>query len=153
MKKSLWLALMLVLAVNAGAVSYKSVLVTLLDGSTSQINLSEDLKTTFDEENIIFSDGTFTVELEKAQVNKFEFSETTGIDQAQIAGATQILKSGILTLNGMPDNSKVSIFTTSGKCVYETSFSQSCSIDLNALPAAIYVVKVNNVSLKIALTK
>ncbi len=153
MKKSFWLVLLLVLAIKAEAAGYKSVYVTLLDGSVSQIDLTDDMKTTFDETNVIFSDETFLMEFEKQQVSKFEFSELTGIESTTVFNTAPIIKAGILTLHGMPDNSRVAIYSTSGTCISENHFSHTCSINLNDLPSGVYIVNVNNISYKIAITK
>lgn len=55
--KSAALACLLLFAGTAMASGYRSVVVTLTDGTTNQITLTTSLKTTFLETLVIFTDG------------------------------------------------------------------------------------------------
>lgn len=151
MKKLLWLAFTFAIASQANAIGYKSVVVTLHDGSSTKIDLTDGMKTTFDETNVVFADDVFHLEFEKSQVAKFEFSETSGINEIGASGAE--FEHGILTLSGMPSNSKIAIYTIAGTCVEAIEFAGNCNIDLNNLQAGVYIVNINNVSYKIAISK
>ncbi len=153
MKKYFLPALLLATALNVGATGYKSILVTHTDGSTSQIILSGDLKTSFDETNVIFKDNDFLLEIEKINVVKFEFSTNSGVDNIEVNADNISLDSGILKLNGLPENSKVTVYTTSGVCLSNAICSGNFEVNLNEFAAGIYLVKINNVSYKIALSK
>lgn len=152
-KKLLWFAFLLIAATQANAIGYKSVVVTLHDGSSSKIDLTDGMKTTFDGTNVVFADDVFLVEFEKSQVSKFEFSETTGINNVETSDANVNFKDGILTLTGMPDKSKVAIYTVAGIGIETIEFSRNCDIDLNNLQSGVYIVNINNVSYKIAISK
>ncbi len=154
MKKKLWLALLLLtLTLNVGATGYQRVSVMLHDGSVSQIDLSDDMKTTFDDKNVVFSDGRFFMEFEKVLIEKFEFHKISGIRPAITSDAAPVIKSGILTLSGLSENSMVAVYATSGSCIMKKLFSGTCSIDFNDYPSGVYIISVNNVSYKISITK
>ncbi len=141
----------LLCTVSAWADGYRSVIVKLQDGSTTQINLRDDLKTSFNETDVVFSDHGSRWTFAKADVVDFTFSEALGIRSTQAAGTCPELSGRVATFGNLPAGSHVSLFSADGRTLRSAEAAGSYRLSLEGLPAGSYVVSVNGVSYKIQL--
>ena len=87
---------------------------------------------------ITTSDETVKYPLDKYVKFTFEKPETTSIDTLQATSYT--IKNNIISTKG-----RISVYDTSGKVV---AYSESGEVNLSAAPQGIYLINVNNTSIK-----
>lgn len=141
---------------GAWADGYRSVFVTLADGSVTQINLQEDLQTDFSPTEISFTGNGVEVVFERAKVASFTFSPTVGVRSLETAGdAAPVMVSGRrgLSLSNLPAGSKVAVIAADGRKVTERTVSGDCRIELADLPVGAYIVSINGMSYKFVVKK
>ncbi len=146
------LALLAAVGLGSGAQTFKSVAVNLKDGSKVEINLTDDLSATFDEENLLVTAGDQDVAVPRGTIESFTFSDKafSGIDTPQADGAAPVVSGGNLVFGNLPEGSRVEVYSISGALVSEVVVSGEYTLGLDTLPAGAVVVKVNGVAYKIA---
>lgn len=148
--KSAALACFLLFAGTAMASGYRSVVVTLTDGTTNQITLTTSLKTTFLETLVIFTDGAKEFTFNRAQIESFHFDGKNG--GAEIIGADEsrpVVGNGEITFSNLPSGSSVALYDLQGRCLVSAGAEGTYRMELPSLAKGVYIVKVNRMSYKI----
>ena len=136
-------------APNVQADGYRSVEVRGLDGSVTSISLTDNLKTEFKKNKVIFSDGDLLFEFYKSKVSTFTFSESVGVDNIAADGVQPVVEPGRMSITGLPEHSRVRVFTIGGKVVSDVWVSGDYILDINGLAKGVYLVNVNGMSYKV----
>ena len=156
LKQKLMLAMFL-LTVGVSTVladGYRSVLVSLKSGDVAQINLSENLTTTFSGTSVVFRSENFRVSYPSGDVVGFTFDESVGVDGVKADAEGMQWQDGTLVFSKLPEGANVQVFSADGRClVSEKANGGAYTLHLNRLGAGNYVVKVNGMSHKITLGK
>ena len=65
----------------------------------------------------------------------------TSIGNVEEPGITMAMDNGTLNFSNVPDNAPVSVYTTDGRMVVNTTASGTFSLDLNSMAAGIYIIR------------
>lgn len=138
---------------SAHADGFRSVLVTLQDGSETQINLNDKMTTQFDDTFVIFSDGNALVKVLRTQFYRMTFSTELGIDHLTADGKADgfSFNGRALSFKGLKAGTNVEVFATDGRLISSTAAEGTYTLRLDGVPAGVYAVKVNGVSYLISL--
>lgn len=139
------------LSVSSYAKGYKSVVVSMTDGTTTTVALEADMTMRLTETSVEFvSSGQTTVTLDKLTVASLSFSEMSGIADAVSDAGGFSFSGDVLRITGLANGSAVAVFDVAGRCVSrEVAADGNYELRLGSLPAGVYIVNVNGVSYKI----
>lgn len=145
------MAMLLTASTTVMADDYAYLNVTQTDGGENSFTVSKISKITFSPTNMIItlSDGT-TSELPLASLNKMFFTdESTGIASLTTSGSQISLNDGTLHVNA-PRGSVVSLYNMEGKMLRTvTAQGEDTQISVSGLTKGVYIVKVGNNAKKI----
>lgn len=153
MRKILLLLLLVFGAHHASAEGYNCLKVNLSDGSTVTIVMSDDLKVSFTDENLVAT-GTFAdVQIAKNDIDTFEhiYDEASSISDATVGGTTMSRQGNSLNFSNLPANTTLHVFDTAGREVMTGNAVGDYELSLDGLTPAIYIVVVNNQSYKVVI--
>jgi hypothetical protein len=136
------------------AQEYNNVVVTLTDGTRRTISLSEKPIVTIANGKLVIKTDMSTTEFDRANVARFNFvSDLVGIDEIS-SDDNEVIKDGDnLYFSNLPENSLIKIYTADGSLVKSMTASGAYKISLAEFSAGVYIVSVNGVSTKIAVTR
>ena len=136
------------------AQEYNNVVVTLTDGTSRTISLSEKPIVTIANGKLVIKTDMSTTEFDRANVARFNFvSDLVGIDEIS-SDDNEVIKDGDnLYFSNLPENSLIKIYTADGSLVKSMTVSGAYKISLADFSAGVYIVSVNGVSTKIAVTR
>lgn len=136
------------------AQEYNNVVVTLTDGTSRTISLSEKPIVTIANGKLVIKTDMSTTEFDRANVARFNFvSDLVGIDEIS-SDDNEVIKDGDnLYFSNLPENSLIKIYTADGSLVKSMTASGAYTISLAEFSAGVYIVSVNGVSTKIAVTR
>ena len=136
------------------AQEYNNVVVTLTDGTSRTISLSEKPIVTIANGKLVIKTDMSTTEFDRANVARFNFvSDLVGIDEIS-SDDNEVIKDGDnLYFSNLPENSLIKIYTADGSLVKSMTASGAYKIFLAEFSAGVYIVSVNGVSTKIAITR
>ena len=136
------------------AQEYNNVVVTLTDGTSRTISLSEKPIVTIANGKLVIKTDMSTTEFDRANVARFNFvSDLVGIDEIS-SDDNEVIKDGDnLYFSNLPENSLIKIYTADGSIVKSMTASGAYKISLAEFSAGVYIVSVNGVSTKIAVTR
>lgn len=136
------------------AQEYNNVVVTLTDGTSRTISLSEKPIVTIANGKLVIKTDMSTTEFDRANVARFNFvSDLVGIDEIS-SDDNEVIKDGDnLYFSNLPENSLIKIYTADGSLVKSMTASGAYKISLAEFSAGVYIVSVNGVSTKIAVTR
>ena len=136
------------------AQEYNNVVVTLTDGTSRTISLSEKPIVTIANGKLVIKTDMSTTEFDRANVARFNFvSDLVGIDEIS-SDDNEVIKDGDnLYFSNLPENSLIKIYTADGSLVKRMTASGAYKISLAEFSAGVYIVSVNGVSTKIAITR
>lgn len=144
-----FLITVLALWVFAGlhAEGFRSVAIEMADGSSVGVNLSDNLITTFVENEIRFKQGFKVVlSLERSKVKEFNFSESVSLAEPSVESGK-----GILNFSNLAQGAAAQVADMSGRVVLTVPAEEgNCSVSLSGLPHGVYVVTAGSISLKIS---
>ena len=155
MKLKMLVAAMLLGSLSVSAESYRSMVVTTKSGEDFTVNLTSQLSTTFVGGVMILSDIYVHVGVHMSDVTGWYYSNTV-VDEAEspVADDVNVAHNGAsIDINGLKDNSRLSLVTIDGRVVMEATASQTFTVDLSGLTNGVYVLTVNDQSYKIAVNK
>ncbi len=66
----------------------------------------------------------------------------TSVEKTEIPGIVMTMDNGSLNFSNVPDNAPVSVYTTDGRMVVNTTASGTYSLDLRNMASGIYIVRV-----------
>ena len=152
--RKLILTLLLLSVVVTHAQEYSKVVVTLTDGTSRTISLSEKPIVTIANEKLVIKTEMTTTEFDRANVSRFNFiSDVDGIEEIE-SDIQDVYNDGDhLCFSNLPENSLIEIYATDGTLLKRETASGTYKITLAELSAGVYIVSVNGVSTKIAVTR
>lgn len=150
MKNKIILFLLLFFAVGLSAQGQTALVVELRDGSCASFLLAEQPKITFEGEMMSIVSSKTDMEFVRSEVKKYRFVDSVA-SIAEVEDASQATFDGnTLIVSGLSDETVVTVYTLSGLSVKKSTPSSGvCTISLESLPSALYIVNYNNTTIKI----
>lgn len=148
--KKIALSLLIALScISAKATDGKSLFVSFNDGSKIEFALSTLPEVTFGNDKMTVKSTATTVSYELWKVSTFTYGTTTGIKQVETNNKLAFEGDRII-VDGT--NNKISTFALDGKAIKisPTTAEGKTIINLNALTHGVYIIKINNKSIKVA---
>lgn len=148
--KKIALSLLIALScISAKATDDKSLFVSFNDGSKIEFALSTLPEVTFGNDKMTVKSTATTVSYELWKVSTFTYGTTTGIKQVETNNKFAFEGDRII-VDGT--NNKISTFALDGKAIKlsPTTAEGKTIINLNALTNGVYIIKINNKSIKVA---
>lgn len=148
--KKIALSLLIALSsISAKATDGKSLFVSFNDGSKIEFALSTLPEVTFGNDKMTVKSTATTASYELWKVSTFTYGTTTGIKQVETNNKFAFEGDRII-VDGT--NNKISTFALDGKAIKlsPTTAEGKTIINLNALTNGVYIIKINNKSLKVA---
>lgn len=148
--KKIALSLLIALScISAKATDDKSLFVSFNDGSKIEFALSTLPKVTFGNDKMTVKSTATTASYELWKVSTFTYGTTTGIKQVETNNKFAFEGDRII-VDGT--NNKISTFALDGKAIKlsPTTAEGKTIINLNALTNGVYIIKINNKSIKVA---
>lgn len=154
MRKILILSFLLFGCRVISAQEYNNVVVTLSDGTSQTISLSEKPIVTIANGKLVIKTDMSTTEFDRANVARFNFdAEVDGVDEI-LSDDNGVTKDGDnLYFSNLPENSLIKIYSADGSLVKNMTASGAYKISLAEFSVGVYIVSVNGVSTKIAVTR
>lgn len=150
MKKFLLTLVSGLFAVVAWSATYNIVSVDLSDGTKVDIALSDKLSFSFNATHLLVSGIDSDFEIPKEKIVAFSHSAHSGLNEVA-TDSTVDIEGRIVHFKDLADGTVISIYNMSGNCLRSVITGGDYLLKLEELPAAVYIVKVNNVSYKISL--
>ena len=148
--KKIALSLLIALSsISAKATDGKSLFVSFNDGSKIEFALSTLPEVTFGNDKMTVKSTATTASYELWKVSTFTYGTTTGIKQVETNNKFAFEGDRII-VDGT--NNKISTFALDGKAIKlsPTTAEGRTIINLNALTHGVYIIKINNKSIKVA---
>lgn len=148
--KKIALSLLIALScISAKAADGKSLFVSFNDGSKIEFALSTQPEITFGNDKMTIKSTATTASYELWKVSTFTYGTTTGIKQVETNNKFAFEGDRII-VDGT--NNKVSAFALDGKAIKLSPITagDKTIINLSELTHGIYIIKINNKSLKVA---
>lgn len=148
--KKIALSLLIALScISAKAADGKSLFVSFNDGSKIEFALSTLPEVTFGNDKMTVKSTATTVSYELWKVSTFTYGTTTGIKQVETNNKFAFEGDRII-VDGT--NNKINAFALDGKAIglSPTTAEGKTIINLNALTHGVYIIKINNKSIKVA---
>lgn len=148
--KKIALSLLIALSrISAKATDGKSLFVSFNDGSKIEFALSTLPEVTFGNDKMTVKSTATTASYELWKVSTFTYGTTTGIKQVETNNKFAFEGDRII-VDGT--NNKISTFALDGKAIKlsPTTAEGKTIINLNALTHDVYIIKINNKSIKVA---
>lgn len=148
--KKIALSLLVALSyMTVKAADGKSLFVTFNDGQKVEFALSKAPEVTFGNDQMTIKTTEATASYELWKVSTFTYGTTTGIKDVE-ANKNVALEGNRIIIDGT--NNKVSAFALDGKAIHlsPTTLGSKTIIHLDELTQGVYVIKINNKSIKIA---
>lgn len=148
--KKIALSLLIALScISAKATEDKSLFVSFNDGSKIEFALSTLPEVTFGNDKMTVRSTATTASYELWKVSTFTYGTTTGIKQGETNNKFAFEGDRII-VDGT--NNKISTFALDGKAIKlsPTTAEGKTIINLNALTHGVYIIKINNKSIKVA---
>lgn len=148
--KKIALSLLIALScISAKATEDKSLFVSFNDGSKIEFALSTLPEVTFGNDKMTVKSTATTASYELWKVSTFTYGTTTGIKQVETNNKFAFEGDRII-VDGT--NNKISTFALDGKAIKisPTTAEGKTIINLNALTHDVYIIKINNKSIKVA---
>ena len=148
--KKIALSLLIALSsISAKATDGKSLFVSFNDGSKIEFALSTLPEVTFGNDKMTVKSTATTASYELWKVSTFTYGTTTGSKQVETNNKLAFEGDRII-VDGT--NNKISTFALDGKAIKlsPTTAEGKTIINLNALTHDVYIIKINNKSIKVA---
>lgn len=145
------LAGLLLTAAPAMAGGYYSVKVTLVDQSSVEIVLTDEIKASFTDGEMVFEGGTESVSIGRSRIKSFQFSEDKSAAVGAVKADAPTFDASTMTFSGLPEGSVVTVCGLDGRVLSTVTVGGCYTLPLDRIPAGACVVKVNETVYKIAL--
>lgn len=156
-------ALALFGATQAMAAQYRSVVINHPDRTVTTVAIESDMDATVAEGNLLLTCAKGTITLPVANVTNWTYSTEPGSSDNWIsaiesvgADASEIdyeRLADCIILSNLPEASNVALVAADGRVVSVMTASGSASVAIDNLPSGVYILTVNNNSIKIALSR
>ena len=140
----------------AAAESYRYIVVETSFDSDVTISISSDLSTSFDDGCMNFSSDYLYLSLPLSMVKGWSYREKDPVSNLESAASDNISLTDTgdtITINGLPDNSKILISDLDGRLIDSTVVSGEYILSLDKLVKGIYVIVVNGRTFKITVNR
>ncbi len=139
-----------------GASSFGSMVVNFSNGSQAQINLSSDLKVTFDAGDMVAASDKEVYRFPLAGIGEWFYhpsikKEISSNPEIAFSGGNIIIDNRVLILSGFPGETRVEIYALGGELMHAADASREDAVNLSAYPAGVYVIKIGDNNFKVAL--
>lgn len=154
----LLLSIIFMSALNGfAATPCQSVQLNYSDNSSMLIHIEGDMTTRFEDGNLLMQCSKGDIAVPVSKLKSFSFStlpgsdkEWMGIESVFTESTTIVIDGSTLNINNLNPGSHVTITNMAGQTVKSITAGGNIEFSLNDLHKGIYVVTVNNKSLKIA---
>lgn len=141
-----------VAATTVDGLGQQKVVITALDGNVSKINIADINRITFDGAEMTVATANGNSVFNVADVDNIAFDlSTSAADEisARLDDIEVKVSGGVLTVSGPQGKLlSVSVYNLKGIPVNQNAGTESVSVDFNAMPAGIYIVKANDKTIK-----
>lgn len=154
MKTSILLAALCICA-TAHAASYRSVQVNRTDGTTIAISIESGAKVTIADGSHLWTSDKGSIEMPSADVRSWQLSTKegnaswSGIADAATSPESVTVTAAEIVLGNLPERTTVTLHDINGRTLHSSTPGGECTISLLTYPAGIYILTVNNRSIKI----
>ena len=132
----------------------RSMTISLADNTTMQINLSADLVTSFTDDNLSITGDETNVLVALSDVLSRTYSTEKYADVIDIATGINDINfkqdASSITVSNMPEGARVALYSINGVLIKEFVGGDSTVVALDELPRGVYILSVNNQSIKFA---
>lgn len=151
MKKPLLLAAIALTHMASWAAPFNTLNVHLVDGSTVDIILTDELSLKFDETNLVVTGIDADVSMPKDKVVKFTHSlSESGIDIPGPDNGMMRIDGDCIYFSNLPDRSFIDVHSLNGVRVFSERAGGNHVLKLDDFVTGVYIVSVNGVSYKIS---
>lgn len=121
------------------------------DGQVLTISLADEPRTTYSDGNLIITSSKSSVTLPLERVRRYTYeSVANGIDEAKGVRAAFSRDGETLTLTGLQPGTAIFLYNVAGQLLrtIDSGTQPKVVVSVSNLPAAVYVVKANDVTYK-----
>ena len=151
--KKMIISLMLLLPFIMSASGFGSIKVTMIDGSTTIISMSERPVVKFIGDKLVVKTDVTTTEFERSKVKTFNYHVSSSIGKISIGNNIVNNTGDNLLFDNLPVDSEITVHDVSGKLVKSVLAAGRYKLNIMELTAGVYVVSVNGISTKIAVKR
>lgn len=144
----------LLLTVYMSAMAFTGLKVTLTDGSSTVISMSERPVVKFIGDKLVVTTDVSTTEFNRSKVKTFNYQAViSSIDDISGDGNMVSNIGESLQFSNLPTGSVITVHDVSGKLVKSATADGNYRINISDLSAGVYLVSVNGVSTKISVNR
>ncbi len=135
------------LGLQMHAQSYRAICITLMNGTTQEVELDETLKVEMKDGYLVIESSKVTVEYPRSDVRKFTYiqADPDKIDEtSEDHKLTVIAKGNRILFYGLPKDADIFIVDTGGRVVLQRRVSTEYVADLSQYSKGVYLVKVGD---------
>lgn len=148
-KQIVLVAVLLLIPISVAANSYNQIILTYNDGDIATVNIEADTRMTFDAENILLSSDVADLSFPISEVEKFTYGFSAGVETIDSGNVDISFSGNVLSLSNIPVGSTVEVYSLNGVVAKSLRCSGSAEIDLAPLSSGIYLLLINNMTMKI----
>lgn len=140
----------------AAAESYRYIVVETSFDSDVTIRISSDLSTSFDSDGMTFKSDYLYLTMPLSMIKGWSYrakDNVSGLESETIGNLSLTGTGDSITVNGLPDNSKIMMSDIGGRLIFCTEASGECTFGLDNLANGIYIIAVNGRTFKIAVNR
>ena len=142
--------LFLALSLCASAEAFRSMAVNLTDGTKVEINLSEELRASFSEDDLVVSGGETDITIPRKSIKSFTFSQLSSLEGVGTDATEPVIEGGVMSFTALPEGTAINVYNVAGALLFSAKASGDYVLDLSKLSASPVIVTVNEVAYKIA---
>lgn len=149
----LTLAVMAVSVASMWADGFSTLVVRTAADEVTTVTLNDDITMSFSETTLDITDGVIEVNIPRADIASFEFTDPVGIQSIGTDGASAVVTDAAIAMSNLAAGTQVNIFDIQGRLIGQRTAAAdgSLSIALDSLPRGVVMVNVNNTTLKVTL--
>lgn len=135
------------LGLQMHAQSYRAICVTLMNGTTQEVELDDKLTVEIKDGYLVIESSKVTVEYPRSDVRKFTYiqADPDKIDEtSEDHKLTVIAKGNRILFYGLPKDADIFIVDTGGRVVLQRRVSTEYVADLSQYSKGVYLVKVGD---------
>lgn len=149
MRKLLLSLAALLTAATMWGTSFNRLSVHLVDGSTVDVVMTNELTLRFDQTNLIITGSESDMTIPKAEVVKFNHSFQSGVGNVAADPEAIKVEGDRILFDNLPEGTVLRVFALNGANLLTREISSGYTLLLDQFEAGIYIVNVNGVSYKI----
>ena len=148
-KEIVLIVVLLLMPVYVAANSYNQIILTYHDGDIATVNIEPDTRLRFDAENILLSSDIANLSFPISDVKKFTYGFSAGVEPIGGDDIGVSFSGNTLSLSDLPDGSMVAVYSLNGTLVKSLRCTETASINLEPLSPDIYLLRINDMTIKI----